>query len=63
MGLELLLALGVSILLLVGGTLYFAAREQFPQVLKRLTGRNAIVWNTLFGLTIALTAVRYLTRK
>ena len=63
MGLELLLALGLPILLLVGGTLYFAARGQFPQVLKRLTSRNANVWNTLFGLTIALGAVRYLTRK
>jgi hypothetical protein len=63
MGPELLLALGLPILLLVGGTLYFAARGQFPQVLKRLTSRNAIVWNTLFGLTIALGAVRYLTRK
>jgi hypothetical protein len=63
MGLELLLALGAPILLLVSGTLYFAARGQFPQVLKRLSGRNAIVWNTLFGLTIALAAVRYLTRK
>lgn len=63
MGPELLLALGLPILLLVGGTLYFAARGQFPQVLKRLTSRNANVWNTLFGLTIALGAVRYLTRK
>ena len=63
MGLELLVALGVPILLLIGGTLYFAARGQFPQVLKRLTSRDAIVWNTLFGLTIALGAVRYLTRK
>ena len=63
MGLELLLVLGVPILLLAGGTLYFAARGPFPQVLKRLAGRNAIVWNTLFGLTIALAAVRYLSRK
>ena len=63
MGLELLLALGLPILLLVGRTLYFVARGQFPQVLKRLTSRNANVWNTLFGLTIALGAVRYLTRK
>ena len=63
MGLELLVALGVAILLLIGGTLYFAARGQFPQVLKRLTSRDAIVWNTLFGLTIALGAVRYLTRQ
>ena len=63
MGLELLLALGVPILLLVSGTLYFVARGQFPQVLKRLTSRNAIIWNTVFGVTIALAAVRYLTRK
>lgn len=63
MGLELLVALGVPILLLIGGTLYFSARGQFPQVLKRLTSRDAIVWNTLFGLTIALGAVRYLTRQ
>ena len=63
MGLELFLGLGIPILLLVGGTLYFAARGQFPQVLKRLTSRDAILWNTLIGLTIALGAVRYLTRK
>ena len=43
MGLELLLALGVPILLVVSGTLYFAARGQVPQVLKRLTSRDAIV--------------------
>jgi len=36
MGLELLLALGIPIPLLVGGTLFLAARGQFPQVLKRL---------------------------
>jgi hypothetical protein len=36
---------------------------QFPQVLKRLTSRDAILWNTVFGLPIALGAVRYLTRK
>ena len=63
MGLKLLLALGMPILLLACGTLLFAARGQFPQVLKRLTSRNAILWNTLFGLTIALGALRYLIRK
>jgi hypothetical protein len=63
MGLELFLALGIPILLLVGGTLLFAARGQFPQVLKRLTSRDAILWNFVFGLSIALSAVRYLTRK
>lgn len=49
--------------MLVGGTLYFSARGQFPQLLKRLTSRDAILWNTVFGLTIALGAIRYLTRK
>ena len=34
-----------------------------PQGLKRITSRNAIAWNTLFGLTIAQGAVRYLTRQ
>ena len=63
MGMELFLALGIPILMLVGGTLYFSARGQFPQLLKRLTSRDAILWNTVFGLTIALGAVRYLTRK
>jgi hypothetical protein len=63
MGLELLLALGIPILMLFSWTLFFAARGQFPQVLKRLTSRDAILWNTLFGLSIALGAVRYLTRK
>jgi hypothetical protein len=45
MGLELLLALGMPILLLVGGTLYFAARGKFLQVLKLLTSRDAILAN------------------
>ena len=63
MGLELLLALGIPILLLVGGTLYFAARGRFPKKLKRITSRDAILWNTLLGLTIALVVVRYLTRR
>ena len=36
---------------------------QSPQVLKRLTSRDAILWNTVFGLPIALGAVRYLTGK
>jgi hypothetical protein len=63
MGLGLLLALGIPILLLVGGTLLFAAWGQFPQILKRLTSLDAILWNTLFGLLIALGAVRYLARK
>ena len=40
-----------------------SSRGQFPQVLKRLTSRDAILWNTLIGLTIALGAIRYLTRK
>ena len=63
MGLELLLALGIPILLLVCGTLFFAARGQLPQVLKRLSSRDAILWNTVFGLMITLGAIRYLTRK
>ena len=63
MGLELLLALGIPILLLVGGTLYFATGGRFPKKLKRITSRDAILWNTLFGLTIALVVVRYLTRR
>ena len=63
MGMELLLALGIPVLLLVCGTLFFAARGQFPYLLKRLTSRDAILWNTLMGLTIALGAVRYLTRQ
>jgi hypothetical protein len=54
MGLETLLALGIPILLLIGGTLFFAARGQFHQVLKRLPSRDATVWNTVLGLTIAL---------
>jgi hypothetical protein len=45
MGLALLLALGMPILLLVGGTLYFAARGKFLQVLKLLTSRDAILAN------------------
>jgi hypothetical protein len=45
MGLELLLALGMPILLLVGGTLYFAARGKFLRVLKLLTSREVILAN------------------
>ena len=63
MGLELLLAVGIPILLLLSGTLYFAARGQLPQVLKRLTSRDAILWNTLVGLMITAGVVRYLMRN
>jgi hypothetical protein len=45
MGLELLLALGMPILLLVGGTLYFAVRGKFLLVLKLLTSREVILAN------------------
>jgi len=43
MGLEIPLALGIAILPLVGGTPFFGARGQFPQVLKRLTSRDGIL--------------------
>jgi hypothetical protein len=63
MGLEVLLAVGKPILMLACGTLFFAARVQRPQAHRRLTSRDAILWKTLFGLLIALGAVRYLTRE
>ena len=62
MRIEIHLALGIPILMLVCGTLY-SAQEQLPRVLKHLRIRDAIFWYTVFGLSIVLGAVHYRTRE
>jgi len=60
MGTELLLALGLPIAyLLITTALLLGDGVQLPGLLRRLSRRDALLWNTLVGLTIALGALRW----
>ena len=60
MTIELLIALGLPIAYLVVTTAVLSTRhQQLPQVLQRLTARNALLWNTMVGITIGAGAVRW----
>ena len=60
MGTELLLALGLPIAYLLITTAWLLSdRVQMPGLLRRLSRRDALLWNTMVGLTIALSALRW----
>ena len=60
MGTELLLALGLPIAyLLITTALLLGDRVAIPPLLRRLSRRDALLWNTLVGLTISLGALRW----
>ncbi len=60
MGTELLLALGLPIAyLLITTALLLGDGVVMPPLLRRLSRRDALLWNTLVGLTIALGALRW----
>ena len=60
MGTELLLALGLPIAyLLITTALLLGDGVALPPLLRRLSRRDALLWNTLVGLTIALGALRW----
>jgi hypothetical protein len=56
----LLIAIGLPIAYLVVSTAVLASRRSHrPRVLQRLISHNALLWNTLVGLTIAVAAIRW----
>ena len=60
MGTELLLALGLPIAYLLITTAWLLSdRVQMPGLLRRLSRRDALLWNTMVGLTIALSTLRW----
>lgn len=57
---ELLIALGLPTAYLVLTTVLLAGRHQrLPRFLLRLTARDALLWNTVLGLMIAVAALRW----
>jgi len=57
---ELLIALGLPIAYLVVTTAVLTtSHQQLPRVLQRLTARDALLWNTMVGITIAAAALRW----
>ena len=57
---ELLLAIGLPVVYLVLTTAVLARRhEQLPRMLQRLTARDALLWNTMVAITIAVAALRW----
>ena len=61
---ELLLALGLPIAYLVLSTAVLAGRiQQLPRVVHRLTARDALLWNSVVGITIAVAAIQWALRR
>ncbi len=57
---ELLIALGLPIAYLALSTALLASRHRpLPRFLLRLTARDALLWNTLVGITIGVAALRW----
>ena len=56
----LLIALGIPAAYLVISTaVLLKADVTFPRFLKRLSSRDALLWNTMVGITIAVGALRW----
>ncbi|NDD68415.1 MAG: hypothetical protein EBZ29_03215 [Synechococcaceae bacterium WB9_4xC_028] len=61
---ELLIALGLPIAYLVLSTAVLAGRhQQLPRFVQRLTARDALLWNSVVGLTIAVAAIQWALRQ
>jgi hypothetical protein len=60
MTIELLIALGLRIVYLVLTTAVLSTRhQQLPRFLQRLTARDALLWNTMVGITIGGAALHW----
>ena len=60
MTIELLIALGLPVVYLVLTTAVLSRRHQpLPRVLQRLSARDALLWNTMVGITIGAAALRW----
>ena len=57
---ELLLALGIPLAYLLLSTAILLKRDlELPRFVQRLNSRDALLWNTMVGITIAVGAVRW----
>jgi len=57
---ELLLALGIPTVLLVGATLLLAeGKLKIPNFLHRAGKNNALFWNIMIGASITIAAIRF----
>ena len=60
MTLELLIALGLPIAYLVITTaVLVGGHRRLPAFLQRLTARDALLWNTMVGISIGTAALRW----
>jgi hypothetical protein len=61
---ELLIAIGLPIAYLVVTTAVLVRKHQaLPAVVQRLAARNALLWNTMVGLSIGLAALRWALQR
>lgn len=57
---ELLLALGIPLAyLLISTAILLKGDLELPRFVQRLNSRDALLWNTMVGITIAVGAVRW----
>ena len=57
---ELLLALGIPLAnLLISTAILLKGDLELPRCVQRLNSRDALLWNTMVGITIATGAVRW----
>jgi hypothetical protein len=57
---ELLLALGIPLAyLLISTAILLKGDLELPRFVQRLNSRDALLWNTMVGITIAAGAVRW----
>ncbi len=60
MSTELLIALGIPTAYMVVSTAVLLRSDvKLPRVLQRLNSRDALLWNTMVGITIAVGALRW----
>ena len=57
---DLLLALGIPLAyLLISTAILLKGDLELPRFVQRLNSRDALLWNTMVGITIAVGAVRW----
>jgi hypothetical protein len=61
---QLLLAIGLPLVLLVGATfLTMKLKDGLPAFLQRISSKEAMLWNIMIGFSIAVSLAYMMTRK
>lgn len=63
MGIDLLIAIGLPLLLLIVGLLWFQANGGMPLWLERMGARSSLIWNIGIASIILLAIVKFLISK